>query len=65
MQYETRSFYLEVLRCPCGGTRSFVALIRDPAVVARILEHLDLSVEPPTVAAARPPPEAALPFANA
>ena len=58
-----RVFELEVLICPhCGGPRKVLAFLIDSKVVRRILEHLDLPTDPPTIAAARPPPELALPF---
>jgi hypothetical protein len=43
-----RSFGLDVLACPdCGGRLHLVATIADPRVIARILAHLGLPLEPP------------------
>jgi hypothetical protein len=58
-----RVFRVEVLVCPrCGGPRKVLELLTDPAVLERILRHLGLPTEPPAIAAARPPPQLALPF---
>jgi hypothetical protein len=52
-----RSFGFDVLACPrCAGRLTLVALIHDPVVVRRILEHLRLPVEPPAFLPARDPP---------
>ena len=43
-----RTFALDVLECPdCGGRLRLVATIADPRVIARILAHLGLPLEPP------------------
>jgi len=43
-----RTFGLDVLACPdCGGRRRLVAPIAAPRVIARILAHLGLPVDPP------------------
>ena len=43
-----RTFGLDVLACPdCGGRLRLVATIADPRVIARILAHLGLPLEPP------------------
>ena len=43
-----RTFALDVLTCPdCGGRLLLVATIADPRVIARILAHLGLPLEPP------------------
>ena len=58
MQYERRSFAIDVLTCPhCDGPRKLIALINDGLVVRKILAHLGLSTEPPPLAPARAPPE--------
>jgi len=58
-----RVFELDVLRCEhCGGRRKLIALIQDPFVARRILEHLGLPSEPPPVAPARAPPQGVLTF---
>ena len=55
-----RSFGFDVLACPrCPGRLMLVALIRDPVVVLRILRHLGLPHDVPTMRSAREPP---LPF---
>ncbi len=59
-----RVFEIDVLICEhCGGTRKLLAFLTEPRTVRRILEHLCLAAEPPTVAAARPPPDPILPYA--
>jgi hypothetical protein len=43
VQYERRSFDLDVLRCPrCAGRMQLIATIEDAAVIHRILAHLGL-----------------------
>ena len=52
-----RSFGFDVLACPrCAGRMTLVALIRDAAVVGRILRHLGLSDVVPAPRAGRAPP---------
>lgn len=52
-----RSFGFDVLACPrCPGRMTLVALIRDAAVVGRILRHLGLPDEVPVPSAGRAPP---------
>jgi hypothetical protein len=46
----------DVLQCPCGGRRSVLTFLSDPAVIAKILAHLGLD-QPDGQARARPPPE--------
>ncbi len=53
-----RTFESDVLACPrCGGRMVLLATIEDPAVIARILTHLGLSLDPGTPDPARAPPE--------
>ena len=53
-----RSFGIDVLQCPkCLGRMKLIALIEDPVVIAKILDHLGLSSEIPRARPARPPPE--------
>ena len=53
-----RAFEADVLACPrCGGRMVVVATIDDPAVIARILTHLGLSLDPGEPAPGRAPPE--------
>jgi len=52
-----RRFGFDVLACPrCAGRMTLVALIRDAAVVARILRHLHLPDGVPVMRPAREPP---------
>ena len=52
-----RSLGLDVLACPrCGGRLRLIALIDDPAVIARVLTHLKVSPEIPEARPARAPP---------
>jgi hypothetical protein len=52
-----RSFGFDVLACPrCAGRMTLVALIRTPAVVARILRHLGEPTELPRLWPSRDPP---------
>jgi hypothetical protein len=51
-----RTFEIDVLACPdCGGRLRLVATIEDRAVIAMILLHLGLPVDPPSPAPARSP----------
>ncbi len=53
-----RVFSVDVLHCThCGGRRKLLAFITDPPIIHRILKHLKLPTEPPSVAPARPPPQ--------
>jgi hypothetical protein len=57
VQYETRSFEIDILACPeCGGRLRFLASIEDPAVVRKILSHLGIPSECPQPLPARSPP---------
>jgi hypothetical protein len=57
VQYERRSFAIDVLACSqCGGRLRLIATIEDPTVVTRILRHLGLPTELPDLYPARPPP---------
>jgi len=52
-----RSLGLDVLACPrCGGRLTLIALIEDPAVIARVLRHLGLPTAMPEAQPARAPP---------
>jgi len=52
-----RSLGLDVLACPrCGGRLKLIALIDDPAVTRRVLQHLRLPTEVPEARPARAPP---------
>lgn len=56
-----RSLALDVLACPrCGGRLRLIAVVDNPAVVARILRHLGLPTGVPGTRPARAaPPEVA------
>ena len=52
-----RSFGFDVLACPrCPGRLTLVALIRETAVILRILRHLGLPDEVPVMRPAHAPP---------
>ena len=54
VQYDVRSFHLDVLKCPkCSASMVVLALISDPPVVTKILRHLKLPTAPPPLAAPR------------
>jgi hypothetical protein len=55
-----RVFADDVLQCACGGRRSIVAVVTDPAVARTLLVALDLTSEPATFAPARDPPQTEL-----
>jgi hypothetical protein len=56
-------FEIAVLTCPrCGGPRQLLAAIFDQDAIRKILTHLGLPTEPPTLAPARAPPEPLLPW---
>ena len=57
-----RVFGIDVLVCPrCGGRRRLLAVLTDPAVLARILEHTGLpSHRSPTTTPRAPPEQAAI-----
>jgi hypothetical protein len=52
-----RTFGVNVLVCEkCHGLMRIIALIDQPPVIKKILEHLGLPTEPPRPKPARPPP---------
>lgn len=56
-----RSFAIDVLVCSsCGGKMRLVSHIEEPVVVTRILGHLGLPTEAPTLYPPRAPPQAEL-----
>jgi len=58
-----RAFEIDVLVCPhCGGGRKLISLITDPAIIRRMLAHLKLPLEFPSVAPPRAPPQSSIPF---
>jgi hypothetical protein len=57
-----RTHGIELLRCPdCSGPRRVVAFLTHPFVVRRILLHLGLPADPPTLGRPRAPPAPWLP----
>ena len=51
------------MTCPhCGSRRTLLAAIFDQGAIQKILAHLGLPTEPPTMAPARAPPEPLLPW---
>lgn len=56
-----RVFQIDLTTCPdCGGTLKFIAAIMDPAVVKKILVHLNIPTQPPTFNLPRAPPQETL-----
>jgi hypothetical protein len=55
-----RVFADDVLQCACGGRRSIIAIVTDPAVARTLLAALDLPREPSAFAPARDPPQVEL-----
>ena len=52
-----RSFGFDVLACPgCGGRLRLMAIIEQPVVIRKILDHLGLPTEIPQPRSARDPP---------
>ena len=52
-----RQLGIDVDTCPsCGGKMKVIALVQDPASIARYLRHLGLPTEEPSMAPARGPP---------
>lgn len=58
-----RVFADDVLQCPCGGRRSVIGVVTDPALARTLLTTLGLASEPVTFAPARDPPQADLDLA--
>jgi hypothetical protein len=55
----SRVFNINMEICSeCGGSVKIIAAIEDPAVIRKILDHLGLLNRPPTIHAARGPPQA-------
>jgi ribosomal protein S27E len=53
-----RTFGYDVKAClECGGRMKLIAMIDQPDVIKKILDHLNLPTEPPRTHPARPPPE--------
>ncbi len=61
-----RTFEVDVLSCPsCGGRLRLIAEITDPAVISKILEHLDEPTSGPPLARARAPDDEPDAYADA
>jgi hypothetical protein len=60
-----RVFADDVLQCPCGGRRSVIAVVTDPATARTLLVALRLAQEPAAFAPARAPPQAELDWDDA
>ena len=53
MQYENRSFLVDVLQCEkCGGRMKMIAAIDQPGVIQRILECIGVISRAPPLAPA-------------
>jgi hypothetical protein len=58
VQYERRSFDVDILQCArCGGRLRVLGEVTEPAMVRLVLESLGMPTEGPTVARARDPTE--------
>ena len=53
-----RAFGWDVLKCPCGGTRTVVAAVLDETEIVRFLKHLKLHPDPGDIVSITGPPEA-------
>ena len=57
-----RAFAIDVLACVhCGGRLRLIATLHDPAVIRKILAHLDLAHSGQSPGPAPPAPSAAAP----
>ena len=62
VQYERRSFAIDVLACAhCGGRLRLIATLHDPAVIRKILAHLGIAPQGQVPAPAPPAPIGAEP----
>jgi hypothetical protein len=53
-----RVFDIDIRHCPqCGGEMKAIAAITEKAIIEKILTHLGLPTEPPTLTPARAPPQ--------
>ena len=59
-----RVFADDVLACPCGGRRSVVAVVVDPAIAITLLGVLGISSERVAFAPARDPPQMELEWSD-
>ena len=57
-----RAFAIDVLACPhCGGRLRLIGTLHDPAVIRKILAHLEIAPSGPSPGPAPPAPGAATP----
>ena len=57
-----RVFAIDVLTCPhCGGRLRLIGTLHDPAVIRKILAHLEIAPSGPSRCPAPPAPGAATP----
>jgi hypothetical protein len=62
VQYEKRSFAVDVLACPqCGGRLRLIATLHDPVVIRKLLAHLGLARSGPSLGPGPPELGAAAP----
>ena len=52
-----RVYDIDVFEFPCGGRMRVISVIEDPTVIKKILDHLHLPAELPTIHPARAPPQ--------
>ena len=60
-----RVFADDVLQCPCGGRRSVIAVVANPAIARVLLGVLGIPTAPATFAPARAPPQSELAWDDA
>ncbi len=60
-----RVFADDVLQCPCGGRRSVIAVVANPAIARVLLGVLGIPTAPATFAPARAPPQTELAWDHA
>lgn len=57
---QKRTFGDDVYRCSCGGRRSVVAIVTDPATIAEVLKNLGFLAPPPSLPRSQGPPQLSL-----
>ena len=56
-------YEVDPLQCPkCGGEMKIISFIRDPRVIFRILDHLDMLKEPEGEPTRGPPEESSITY---
>ena len=58
MQYEKRSFAVDIKCAKCGSPLRLIALVKTRAVIEKILVAMHLPADVPELHPARPPPQA-------